>query len=112
MIRLLQLLLLLFSLLAFFFQLLLDLIDLFSKQVVVLRARVCHLVHIALNFTRIRYKVVHTLVKHRLRIGCGENCLHEFVYQMVAEIGRHMLMPFFRTLHRRCSHLSRLQTTG
>lgn len=68
--------LLLFSLLPFLLQLLLDLVDLLRQQVIVLRARIRHLVHITLDFFRVRDQIVHALVEHRRRIRRGKNRLH------------------------------------
>lgn len=56
--------LLFFSLLPLLFQLFLDLVDLLRQQVVVFRPRICHFVHIAFDFFRIRHQVVHPLVEH------------------------------------------------
>ena len=81
-------LLLLLALLPLLVQIFLDLVNLLDQQVVVLGSRVGHLVHVALDFARVRHEVVHAPVEHGLRVGRGEDGQHQLLHQVVAEIGR------------------------
>ena len=68
-------------------QLLLNLINFLSQEVIVLRSGVSCLVHVSLDLPSVGHQTVEPLVQHVIRVRGGEDGLDKLVHQVVPQVG-------------------------
>lgn len=76
-----------------FFKLLLDFVDLFCQQVVVLSPTIGRLIHVSLNFSSISHQILHPSVLQCSWVRSREDSLHKLVDKVVTEVLRDVFMP-------------------